>query len=253
MVASPSSVPRYTDNQYGGSFGGPILKDRLFGFGSALFARNFSGASPSLSGSGTSGFFPTPAGIAQLASAYPTNPGVQSLVAYNPYTITQGNPTPVGTPKTVTVSDGITSTAIPVSQYSRFLPSYNTDEEVLGRLDYQATNKDRFFLRYFYQLNPTIAGSGTISTGAFVNVTNRTQSVGADWTHTFSSSITNQLRYSFQQSALVFDGGGYSTCTISSLQNCPSSFAFSTSVKTAAVDTVTGAASVNITFSLASV
>ena len=34
--------PRFTDNDYGGTLGGPILKDKLFAFGSAYFARNFS-------------------------------------------------------------------------------------------------------------------------------------------------------------------------------------------------------------------
>ncbi len=72
----PVKLPRYTNNQYGGSFGGPILKDKLFGFGSALFDRTFNGSSPSLSGTGTSGYFPTPAAIAQLASAYPNSPGI---------------------------------------------------------------------------------------------------------------------------------------------------------------------------------
>ncbi len=224
--------PRYTDNTYGGTFGGPILKDKLFGFGSALFARNFAGASPSLSGTGVSGYFPTPAAISQLAATYPNSPGIQSLVLYNPYTVKAGNPTPIGTPQTIAVTDGITPSTIQVSQYSRFLPTYSTDEEVLGRLDYQATPKDRLYARYFYQLNPTIAGSGTISTGAFVNVNDRTHSVGADWTHTFSSRITNQIRYSFQQSVLTFDGGGYSSCTVSNLSACPSSFAMSTGTRT---------------------
>ncbi len=130
------------------------------------------------------------------------------------------------------MTDGNLPQTIQVSQYSRFLPSSSTDEEVLGRLDYQATPKDRFFLRYFYQLNPTFAGSGTISTGGFVNVTNRTHSVGADWTHTFSPRLTNQVRYSFQQSALVFDGGGYSACTVGNLSACPSAFTISNGTRT---------------------
>ncbi len=236
----PPQKQRYTDNQYGGSFGGPIFRDKLFGFGSALFDRRFNGASASLSGTGSTGYFPTPAAIAQLAAAYPNNPGVQSLVLYNPYSVTAGNPKPVGTTLNTTVTDGTTSTTIPVSQYSRFLQTSSTDEEVLGRLDYQATGKDRFFLRYFYQLSPNIAGAGNIATGGFVNVGNRTHSVGADWTHTFSSRITNQVRYSFQQSAVTFDGGGYSACTVTNLSSCPSSFGLSNSVKTSATDPSNG-------------
>ncbi len=226
-ICSPVVKPRYTDNNFGGSFGGPILKDKLFGFGSALFQRNFAGASPSISGPNAQ--TPTPAGVAALAAAFPNSPGIQSLVKYGPYAVTAGNPTPYGTTTFVNVTDGTTTASIPVSAYSRFLPSYSTDEEILGRLDWKAGPKDRFFARYFYQKSPTIAGSGTVLTGGFVNVNNRTHSVGADWTHTFKANLINQLRYSFQQSALTFDGGGFPSCTVSNLAGCPSSLGISTS------------------------
>ena len=220
---SPVKRPRYTDNTFGGSFGGPILHDRLFGFGSALFSKNYSGATPSISGN--SNYTPTSASIKQLQAAYPNNPGVQSLALFGPFAVPAGNPTLVGTPLSVVVSDGATPQTIQLSQYSRFLAPYNTDRQLLGRLDYQATSKDRLFLRYFFQKNPSIGASGNLLTGAFVNVNGKVHSVGADWTHTFSPRLTNQLRYSFQQSNLTFDGGGFPGCTITSLGGCPSNFA----------------------------
>ena len=225
--------PRFTQNTFGGTLGGPIIKDRLFGFGSAYFLQNYQGATTSNSNSigATTGYTPTPAGVAALAAAFPTNPGIQSLVSYGPYAIPLGTVQQIpGSQTTVTFTDGTTSLPnVPVSLYSRTINPHNTDEEVLGRLDYQATPKDRFFLRYFYQLSPSFDASGTVVTGGLVNVTNRTHSVGADWTHTFGPRVVNSLRYSFQQSALTFDGGAFPSCTVSSFSSCPASLGVSTS------------------------
>jgi hypothetical protein len=225
--------PRFADNQFGGTFGGPILKDRLFGFGSAFFARNFSGSTTSNSGTatGTTGFLPTAAGFSALSAAFPSNPGIQSLIKFGPQAVPLGAfayilPTNA---KTILVSDGVTSVSIPVQQFSRTISSYSTDEEILGRADYQATANDRFFLRYFYQKNPSINAAGTITTGGLVNVNDVTHSVGADWSHTFTPRVVNQLRYSFQQARITFDGGGFASCTVSSLNGCPSSLSLSTS------------------------
>ncbi len=107
----------------------------------------------------------------------------------------------------------------------RLLPSTSSDNEQVYRGDWQATNKDRFFIRYMYQNAPTNVSGGTISTGNYYNTTDKVQSGGADYTRTFSANWVNQLRYSFQQSTLTFGDGGYPGCDDANLTNCPSSFA----------------------------
>ncbi len=84
------------------------------------------------------------------------------------------------------------------------------------------TSKDRIGGRYIYQKNPTIPDNATAA-GGTVNVIGVTHSIGADWIHTFSPRWINQLRYSFQQSKIAFDGGDFPTCTITGFANCPSS------------------------------
>ncbi len=54
-----------------------------------------------------------------------------------------------------------------------------------------------------------------------MNVTGITHSVGADWTHTFNSNWVDQLRYSFQQATIAFDGGSDPACTIANPTVCP--------------------------------
>ncbi|HLI77662.1 MAG TPA: TonB-dependent receptor, partial [Acidobacteriaceae bacterium] len=227
-ACTPVPKPRYVGNEWGGSFGGPILKDKLFGFGSTLFRKTINGASPSLS----STLFPTPTGLQQLQAAFPGNPFVTSLVNQGPYSVTAGNPVPASTSNVTVCALNVTtcpagSPSIQFGTVKRNLLSYGTDQEDLGRLDYQATQRDRFFLRYFYELNPTFVSGGTISTGTFYDTFDKAHSVGADWTHIFGPRWVNQLRYGFQQTNLTFGGDAYPTCTTTNLGSCPSSVTIS--------------------------
>jgi hypothetical protein len=230
-------VPRYVSNKFGGTLGGPILKDKLFAFGSTYFTRFYEFGALVAS---TSNLFPTPAGLTALASAFPNNAGVTVLQNLNPYNVTAGNPRQLPTPVsscaragdtynsanggtcTKTVSNGVTTAQIPFAAFGRQVPQVTTDQEDLGRIDYNLTPKDRIYVRYFYQKNPT-SPDGATANGGFVNVRGITHSIGADITHTFSPRWVNQLRYSFQQSTLGFDGGGFANCSITAFASCPSS------------------------------
>jgi outer membrane receptor protein involved in Fe transport len=214
------TVPRFVQNNYGGTLGGPILKDKLFFFGSTYWDRTFQGG---LRFTSAGSAFPDATGLSELQSDFPGNPGVSALVLNGPYAYKTGNPTAFGAPSLLPVTDGNTTQNIEVSQYQRSLPNYTLDQEDLGRVDFQATAKDRFYARYLYQNNPTVPGTGNFASGGFVNIVGTTHSVGADWTHTFTPNVVNQLRYSFQQAKIQFDGGGVPGCTISNFAPCPSS------------------------------
>ncbi|MGH9616927.1 MAG: TonB-dependent receptor domain-containing protein, partial [Acidobacteriaceae bacterium] len=225
-------LPRFVENRFGATLGGPILKDRLFFFGSGYWDRQFPGASPSTSSSLT----PTPAGITQMAAAFPGNNAVAILQSSGPYAIPVGKPTAVPTPaatcggftpgpsgtclETITGPGGATATDVPFSLVQRFVPSPYTDAEYLGRLDWQPTEKDHLFARYYYQSTLAQAADGDVPSGGYVNVYGITHSVGADWTHTFNSNWVDQLRYSFQQATIAFEGGGDPACTISDPTVC---------------------------------
>lgn len=221
-TASPCTktvVPRFVSNWYGGTIGAPIIKDKLFAFGSTYFQRFTEFGALATSGNSV---FPTPAGLAQIAAAFPNSNGVAILQQLSPYGVSVGNPRQTGPTINETIA-GIPGT-VPFAQFGRQIPTIITDQEDLGRIDWQATPKDRLYVRYFYQKNPTFPGD-SVANGGFYDVSDIVHSVGADETHTFGPHWVDQLRYSFQQSTLAFNPGGFPTCTINAFTSCPSSVA----------------------------
>jgi hypothetical protein len=239
------TVPRFTENLWGGTLGGPVIKNKMWFFGSTFWAHEYqAGAFDTTAG----GLYPDPTGMTQLQAAYPSNPAVSALAAIGPYSITTGNPTPVPVASTactslggtsnangscnVPVSDGVTASSIEMAQVGRVLSSHVLDQEELGRLDYQFTRKDRLYLRYAYQNNPwqpawylfsqTGIPPAGVATGAIPQVNGITHEVGGDVTHIFTPRMTNAVRYSFQQSKIGFYGGTVPSCTDTDLSTCSS-------------------------------
>lgn len=203
------TIPRYVDNRWGGTLGGPILKDKLWYFGSGNFEHTRTGAAPS---SSAPLITPTPNGIAELQAAFPNNPAVGALAAIGPATIKTGSLT-FGTPTTVDVL----GYPIEFATARRTVSSPFNDDEAMGRIDYQLTAKDRIFGRYIYQKSFTYDYNYFVPseavTGSFVNVGGPSHYVGADWTHTFNDHLLNQARYSYSHTSITFGGGGFPDCT----------------------------------------
>lgn len=216
-------VPRFVENNYGGTLGGPIIKDKLFFFGSTFWTHEYEAGSTDTSGGQV---LPDATGLQQLQSAYPNNPAVAELTAYGPQSVKAGNPGSFN-PTMINVTDGTTPAAIEVAEFKRNLQSAILDQEHLGRIDYQMTPNDRFYLRYNYQNNPFLPafylyGAESIAAGGYANVNGITHQVGGDWTHTFTPSMVNQLRYGFQQSNIAFESGTIPNCTITNFGPCSS-------------------------------
>jgi Carboxypeptidase regulatory-like domain len=223
---APTVVPKFVQNNWGGTLGGPILKDKLWFFGSTLWSHTYEGGQ-TLTSAG--GLFPDATGMSTLKAAFPNNPAVAAIAANGPYSTTVGNPTtvPGTTPQIVTVTDGTTIANVEVSQFQRTFPDIILDQEHLGRLDYQLSSKDRFYLRFNYQNNPYnpafyLTAPNVAAAGAYPNVNGVSYETGGDWTHIFTPNITNQLRYAFQQSTIAFEGGSIPSCTITNQTTCSS-------------------------------
>ncbi len=221
-------VPFYVQNQFGGTLGGPIKRDKIWFFGSGNFDRVRTSGAP-FSSAGT--LTPDATGIQQLQAAFPDSPGVALLSQFGPQAVTLGSPKFSGL-TTVPVTDSATNTTagIEMGVITRFLSSPFNDYEGTGRVDFQLTSKDRLFARYIFQQQATsnvaFFGPAPTAAGQVVDVPGRNQQIGFDLTHTFSPSLLNQVRFSYSRSTSAFDGGAFPTCTVANIGSCPPQITF---------------------------
>jgi hypothetical protein len=218
-------VPRFVQNNWGGTLGGPIWKNKIFFFGSTLYSHTYE-SGQTLTSSGT--VFPDATGLSTLSTTFASNPAVAALQANGPYSSKLGNPTAIpGTTQDIMVTDGVNTASVETAQYERVFPEVILDAEDLFRIDWNVTPKDKVYLRYNYQNNPYtnafyLVSAAQADGGAFPNVNGVTYETGGDWTHTLTPNVVNQLRYAFQQSNIGFYGGAIPTCTITDQNTCSS-------------------------------
>jgi len=223
LETAADTIPRYVENRFGGTFGGPVKQNKAWFFFSPYFDRIRSAGTPSSSGTNLT---PTPAGLTQLAAAFPGNPAVGALTTIGPYAVTAGNPridTSKAPVQTITVTDGTTSAPIEFAPVIRNPPSLFNDREFTGRVDVQLTSKDRVSARYIFQQNIQTAATGRFAAGAWVDVPARDQQIALDWTRTFTNNFVNQARYSFSRAGFGFEGGSFPACTRANIFACPTS------------------------------
>jgi hypothetical protein len=221
-------IPRFVENRFGGTFGGPVIKDKLWFFASYQNDRQRAKSSAT-----SSSLTPTPAGLSALAAAFPSNNGVAALQSFGPYGIKVGNPTPAGTIQNLAVTNGTTSVTVPFAFVQRTVATPFDDTQISGRGDWQISSKDRFFMRYVYQDNINAVGSGTISSGAFVAVPAHDEQYGFDYTRDWSTHLVQQTRVGYSKASVVFAGGeAFSQCSITGVTACPPNIGFSDTVNT---------------------
>jgi outer membrane receptor protein involved in Fe transport len=214
-------LPQYVQNQFGGTIGGPIKRDKVWFFGSANFQRNRSAGAPVFSNGALT---PDATGINQLQAAFPNDPAVATLAQWGPATLKIGNPTFSGLQNITVKGPGGVTAPIEMGNITRSLSQPFNDYEATGRVDFQLTSKDRFFTRYLFQqqgqANNPLGGVGGAQ-GQIYTVYGRNQQVGLDLTHTFNPHLLNQIRFSYSRAISEFDGGGFPTCLLSNAGICP--------------------------------
>ncbi|MGA8442911.1 MAG: TonB-dependent receptor [Candidatus Sulfotelmatobacter sp.] len=231
-------IPQYVQNQWGGTIGGPIKRNKIWFFGSTNWQHNRTSGVPL---STSPALTPDANGIQQLQTAFPNNPAVTAFSEFGPATIHVGRPV-FGSIQNVLVTNkgdavgpcttaGVNGcTPIEMGTLSNFVTQPFNDREATGRVDFQLTSKDRFFTRYLYQVSETFNedffGPGAGAAGQIVNVPGKTQQIGLDLTHTFSPSFLNQVRFGYSRSVIAFDGGGFGNCLLSNAGACPPSISF---------------------------
>lgn len=198
-VAGPVSKNPYDNqNTFGFDAGGPIIKNKLFAFGTAQWDRE------RLSATGPAGsFLPTPAGIATLQTLLP-NPNISLLLASIGSLAGQA-----GTPTTklVPLGAGRPSVEIGPFQFQNVRTAQN-NYSWNYRMDWQFSERDTLtgsIIREHSTLSPDNFANPNALPNFDTEQAGHSEIVRGQWAHTISSSLVNELRLSRTNISFGFD------------------------------------------------
>ncbi len=182
------SLPTFKRNEVGGTFGGPIIKNKLFFFVAADVLRSSTVSSGS-------GIFETPDFLAYAKSAFPNGVGTAALTMAPPIVAPTANLETVAqyeaaTPGFFAPPAGISPTLNIVGTGNYSITTPRNGYQYSGRVDAYLGKNDRIY-GDFQRLTLNIGGASnrpalglpTQDLSTFVNT---------NWTHTFNSHLLNQ-------------------------------------------------------------
>jgi hypothetical protein len=188
------TIPRYDNNRFGGQLGGPVLHNRLF------FFQNFEYNPIGKAGGSTTVYAPTSAGYATLDTLRglsSTNLGI--LKKYlSPAPASQKNICVSDAKKTCITGVETSGNQIPVGKLPIIAPSFTNNLTSVSSADYTISPNDSARLRYIYfkQDAPDTAPNLPIFYGTSPV---RSHVIALSEYHTFSPTLTNELRIGFNR------------------------------------------------------
>jgi len=214
---------KFISNVFGGTFGGPIVKNKVFFFVDGQLIRQrenftFNAGNPAI----------TPAGLSALTAQYPGNAAVaalagQSLFALQPNARIRANASSLCFPKDTTVIDPATggvacnpnssnpavvanSLIIPTA-FADWDTSLPFDQKEYGlRGDVNPTSKDSFNVKYRFQESPE-TNFLTGSNGYFGDIPFSSKNFNGAWTRQIGNHVVNDFRGAWQKLSVIFGGG----------------------------------------------
>jgi Carboxypeptidase regulatory-like domain len=225
------SNPRYDNNRMGGDVGGPILKNKLFFFGTLEYnpvgqASVSASAlcSPTSAGfttlSGISGVNATNLGILQKYSApAAAATGCGSVPAKDPSGAASADQIFIQNPSgTIVDKGGVHWTGIPVGVNPVQAPNFTNNWAVLGSIDYNVSTSDQLRGRYIYNRSVGLDFSPSLP-AFFLPAPTKNHLVTINEYHTFRPNLTNEFRIGYNRFTNVTDTGNFQFPGLDSFPN----------------------------------
>lgn len=190
--ADGTRKPVVVENTFGFSLGGPIKKDKLFFFGTYQADRYRATTDATLR-------VPTTAGFNALRTLFPAgaNPNLDSYLSI------VGNLRGQREISNVALGNGRPDIEFGETNVSSSQPV--NDHQFLSRVDWTPTQSDSFAFRYLFDDQVFNNQFPNASFPGFeVDVPSRVQNFFFNYTRSFSSRLTNEVRFGFGRSSLQF-------------------------------------------------
>jgi Carboxypeptidase regulatory-like domain len=199
-------APPLTNQTFGYTIGGPVIKDKVLFFNSYLGQRQ---PSTALAQSGPNGLTPTPAGIQTLLSF----PGINSNIANAikraaPFNNPLGNPVvqPGVASRIVPVTVGTETRQVEFAAIQRLVSNPFTENQYSARVDWNQGDRSRLFGNYLYQKQTNTFATGSLTNGFAGDVPSLSNRIGVTHILTINPRMVNEARFVYTDIDVTFGG-----------------------------------------------